>query len=89
LQRDVARGHVDVEHPRQDELQRAALGAHHQVDAAQVALKRPVELRGHQQHQRDGGQAQREQQQVERRRQRARPQVAPGQAGEFAILLNS
>jgi hypothetical protein len=39
LQRDVARGHVDVEHPRQDELQRAALGAHHQVNAFQVALK--------------------------------------------------
>ncbi|MNV67454.1 hypothetical protein D3C71_1602570 [compost metagenome] len=83
LQRDVAGRHVDVKHARQNELQRAALGAHHQVNAREVALERLVELRSHQQHQRDGRQAQREHQQVEHSRQGARPEVTPRQAGEF------
>ena len=44
LQRHIARRHVDVEHTRQNQLHRAALGPHHQIDALQVALKRFVEL---------------------------------------------
>ena len=89
LQGDVARGHVDVEHPRQDELQRAALGAHHQVNAFQVTLKSPVELGGHQQHQRDGGQPQGKQQQVECGGQGPRPQVTPCQCGCFCYIFHS
>ncbi|MDR6153404.1 hypothetical protein QF021_001493 [Acidovorax delafieldii] len=83
LQGDVASGYINMENARQDELQRAALGAHYQVDAAQITLKRLVELRGDQQHQGDGGQAERQHQQVQHRGQRAGPQVAPRQAGEF------
>ena len=40
LLRHVAGGHVKVQHAAQDQLQRAALGAHHQVNAGQVTLER-------------------------------------------------
>ena len=44
LQRHVAGRHVDVEHTRQNQLHRTALGTYHQIDALQVALKGFVKL---------------------------------------------
>ena len=78
LQRDVARRHVDVEHARQNELHGAAFGTHHRVNPGQIALKSPVHLFAGNPHKRNAGQAQRQQQQVQRGRQGARPQVAKG-----------
>lgn len=43
-QRNIAGGRVDVEHAGQNQLHGAALGAHHEVYACQVALKGAVEL---------------------------------------------
>ena len=65
-----------MKHTRQNQLHGAALGTHHHIDIRQVAFKGPVHLFGCQQHKRDGRQPQRQQQQIERGSQRARPQVA-------------
>ena len=40
LQRHVAGGNVQVQHAAQDQLQRAALGAHHEVNTGQITLER-------------------------------------------------
>ena len=61
-QRHIAGGRVDLKHARQNQLQRAAFGTHHHVNASQVARKGLLNLVVDQQHQRDGRQPQRQQQ---------------------------
>ena len=72
---DVAGRNIDVENARQDELQGAALGAHHHVDAARVAHQVILELLREQQQQRDGADAKRQQGQIERRVERPPAQI--------------
>jgi hypothetical protein len=44
LQRDVPGRNIDVIDRREDQLQRAALGPHHQIDAARVTLQPLLQL---------------------------------------------
>ena len=69
-----------------DELQRAALGAHHQVNTFQVALKARSSWVDTSSTSVMAASPRVKQQQVERRRQRPRPQVTPCQCGCFAIF---
>ena len=43
-ERHIAGRHIEVKHARQNQLHRTALGAHHHVDAGQIALERLVDL---------------------------------------------
>ena len=72
---DVAGRHVEVVNGREDDLQRTALGADHQIDAAGIALHALFQLFRGEQQQDDGRHAQRQQQHVERGAQAARAQI--------------
>ena len=88
-QRHVAGRHVDVEHTRQNQLHGAALGPDHGVDTGQIAFERVVDLGADQQHEGHGAQAEGEQQQVQRRSQRTRPQVTKRQAPQIHYIFHS
>ena len=83
LERDVSRRHVDVVDAGEHELQRTALGADDEIDRRGVALEALVERSGEQQQQRDRGDTERKEQQVEQCRQRAAPGVGVGNAHEI------
>ena len=88
-QLNIAGRHIQVEHAGQNELHRAALGTHHHIDTSQVAIKSTLHLVGNQQQKRDGRQPQRQQQHVQNRRQRPRPEVAPGQSERVHAATSS
>jgi hypothetical protein len=88
-QRDVAGGGVQVEDAGQHDLHGAAFGAHDEVDAGQVAPQAGLDLGAGAQHEGHGREAQGQQQQVQRRRQRAGPEVAPGQADHSTTSATS
>ena len=83
LERDVSRRHVDVVDAGEHELQRTALGADDEIDRRGVALEALVERSGEQQQQRDRGDTERKEQQVQQCRQRAAPGVGVGNAHEI------
>ena len=70
-QRDIARGRIDMKHARQNQLHGAAFGTDDDVNALQIALKSMVDLAADEQNQRDGRHAQRQQQHIQSRSQRA------------------
>ena len=72
-ERHVPRRHVGVIDAGQHELQRAALRADDEVDAGGLAREPLLELARQQDHERDRRHAEREQRDVERRRQRTAP----------------
>ena len=83
LQRDIAGGHVEVVDGGEDDLQRTAFGAGDEIDAARIALHARFELVRHQQQQRDGGDAQRQQHNVEHGIEAARAQIADADGREI------
>mmetsp|Transcript_5529 Transcript_5529/g.13368 ORF Transcript_5529/g.13368 Transcript_5529/m.13368 type:complete len:288 (+) Transcript_5529:256-1119(+) len=68
-----------MEDAGQHDLHRTALGPDHQVDARQVAPEPGLDLGTGAQHKGHRGQTQGQQQQVQRGRQRAGPEITPGQ----------
>ena len=68
-QRDIAGRGIEVEHPRQHDLHRAALGTDHQVNTAQIASDPGVDLFADQQDKSHRCQPQAQQQQVQTCRQ--------------------
>jgi hypothetical protein len=79
LERNVARGHVEVIDTGEDQLDRAPLGPDDKVDALRVTIEAVAHLSIDDPHEPDRAHAQREQQHVEERTQRARAQIAPGE----------
>ena len=74
---DIARRHVQVQHTGQNQLHRAALGTHDHVDTGQVAVKSALQMVRDQQQKANRSQAKGQQEDVEQRPHRPRPQVAP------------
>ena len=68
---------------RENELQRTALGADHQIDRRRIAPETLVQRRGEQQKQRDRRHPEGEQREVEKRRQRAATDVGEDDASEI------
>ena len=81
-ERHVPRRHVGVIDAGQHELQRAALGADDEIDPGGLAHEPLFELARQQDHERDRSHAERQQRDVERRRQRTAPRIGEGQADE-------
>jgi hypothetical protein len=70
---------VEMIDAREDQLDRAALGPDHKVNALRVTVETVADLSIDDPHEPDRAHAQREQQHVEERTQRARAQIAPRQ----------
>ncbi len=81
--RDVAGRRVQVKDPGEDQLHRAALRPDHEIDAPRVAVEAVADLSIHDQHESDGCDAERQQQDVEQRAERPRAQIAPRELHEI------
>jgi len=83
-ERDVSGRNVDVIDAAQDELQRAPLGADHEIDALRVARHAFGELLREQHRQRDNAETECEQQHDQRRRERPPSSVRDREASNHA-----
>ena len=68
--RNIAGWHVNMKHASQNQLNGAAFGTYHQVDAGKVTFEILVQLLGNKDHKRNGCKTKRQQQQVQRCGQR-------------------
>jgi hypothetical protein len=86
---NVPRGHIEVINGRQHELERTALGAHHQIDTACIPVHAFVQLRGRQQQHRDRGRAEGEQKQDQHGVPGTRPNIRKAEGGQVHSFTGS